>query len=172
MRRGWWRRNAAALAALVVLVPVTVLVVGGNEWREYYGFRASMPVEVASGERTTYAGAEFGGADIAPLTAEGLEVPEGARAFLVTVEVAPTTTTPPSCLPLSLHEQGGAQREWSVDASLRWYDRDRPSGCDSLATGPYTIATPFLVPDDATGPFFVDLFVVGEAPRFLRVHLD
>lgn len=170
MTGGWWRRNILALAALALLIPGTALVIGGNEWWNYFSGRPVLPAEVAADESASYGGSVFSNANLAPLSAAGLEVPAGTRALLVTIDVDPTADAE-GCGAPSLHELEGAGRAWRMSAALDWYDMERPTACRSEPEGPYTIATPFLVPADATGPFAVEVVTAGELPRFLRLRL-
>ena len=48
---GWWRTNAVALGALVVLAPALVGVVAWNEWSQHDSGR---PVHVDTGGSATY----------------------------------------------------------------------------------------------------------------------
>ena len=44
MTLGWWRRNGLPVAAIAVLLPLTVGVIGTNEWSEHG--RATQPIVV------------------------------------------------------------------------------------------------------------------------------
>ena len=79
-RRGWLRRNALALGALILLLPGSAVVIGGQEWISYYGYRPISAVAVAAGESVAFAGAEFGPVTLDDATSEFRDqVPPGIR---------------------------------------------------------------------------------------------
>jgi hypothetical protein len=170
--RAWWRRNALALGAVVVLLPVTAAVITGYEWWFANQGKPQIPVTVEAGQV-----AEFGGATWGPATAtirdadtaEGL--PTGAKVIVVEVPVDPGAE-PPSCLSPTLTQLEGVAREWNnATADVDW-DYDLPTSCSSDATGPFTVSVPFLVPDDVEGPLGIDIGVSGQTPRFLRLVVE
>lgn len=169
MTRRWWRRNAVALGAVAVLLPLTAVVIGGSEWWLVNQSRPVLPHTVPVGASADWAGMAWGPATATELPADaGSELPAGARVIVVEVPVDPGGD-PVACGTPMLRELSGAQRQWSdATAEVDW-DYDRPTGCVSDADGPYTVAAPFLVPDDAVGPFGVELTVVDRLPGFLRL---
>jgi hypothetical protein len=165
---GWWRANAVALGALVLLVPVTAAAVGWNEWSGYYSGRASSPVTIQSGESAAY-----GEATIGPATAQFTEhplAPEGTRVVSVRVQVDPGDPAI-QCIQPALRELEGVRRQWnSASYELdRGWDADRPTSCIADATEPYTLDVDYLVPLDASGPFVVEIESTGLLPEFARV---
>ena len=95
MTHGWWRRNAAALAAVVVLVPVTVGVIAANEWSDWDLGHPTKATTVDAGDSTIY-----GGATIGPASAEFTDdagIPPGTRVVHATVLITPADE-PISCL--------------------------------------------------------------------------
>ncbi|WP_194410333.1 hypothetical protein [Microbacterium cremeum] len=160
---GWWRSNAIALGALVVLVPAAVVTMSWNEWA---GLRqATEPISVASGESVRYADALVG-----PVAAEFTRLPQApqdARVVTVTVPIDPGDPAI-ACSPFVLREVGGARREWAPRSDLgREWDSDRKTYCDDEATAPYEVELDYLVPEDASGPFTVEFGSAGSYPEFV-----
>jgi hypothetical protein len=169
MSRRWWRRNAVALAAVAVLLPVTALVIGGNEWWLVNQSRPVVPTTVPAGTGADWAGMRWGPATLRELPSDAEDgLPPGAKVVVVEVPVDPGGH-PVACSAPVLRELDGAQRQWDDAASEVDWDYDRPTACVSDADGPYTVAAPFLIPGDAAGPFGVELTVVDELPAFLRL---
>jgi hypothetical protein len=167
---GWWRANAVALGALVVLVPVTTLAVGWNEWWGYYSGRPSVPLTVEPGESVTYAGATVGPAT-AGFTDRPL-APEDARVVSVRVQVDPDGLGY-SCSSPVLREVGGAQRQWNAASAYELdpeRDFDLREFCDPETAAPYALDVDYLVPLDASGPFTVELS--AENPEFARLVVE
>jgi hypothetical protein len=171
VNRGWWRRNALALAAAAVLVPATAAVIGGSEWWAHNASRELFPHAVSVGET-----AGFGEATWGPAKAEFVspgprdDIPHGARVIEVEVPVEPGDE-PLACASPTLQELTGEMRQWK-EASISVeteYDPDRPLSCASELTDSYTVVVPFLVPADAVGPFGVDFSLGDELPGFLRL---
>lgn len=167
---GWWRRNVVALAALVVLLPLSAAVIGIQEQRTS-GIEVGGPDEtVRAGATASASGARLG--PIAVTDAVGTDVPEGARAVVVTIPVE-LDGAPVTCDIRALRETGGDARRWDVGASVSGWTP--PSGswttCPSEPDGSsFALAILFVVPADA-GPFVLDL-AVGPEGRLLRFELD
>lgn len=177
MKRGWWRSNAVALVALALLIPAVVVIIGGNEWNDGSAGRPWQPIGVSPGESAAYGEAQIGPASAELISAESaddreLTVPDGMRVVVTTVRVDPGSPAI-SCLPLVLRERDGAQRQWNgARLEVDWpFDAAQPTSCDRDAVAPYSLVTPFLVPDDARGPFAVDIAGVDELPRFVRLDV-
>ena len=169
MSRGWWRRNAVALVAVAALLPVTAGVIAGNEW---WARNQSEPVFATTaqpGQEIDYAGATWGPA-AATITAPGPDddVPSGTRLVVVEVPVAPDAEGI-GCLRPTLRELSGERRQWNDATSHVDWDYELDTFCDSESTGSFTLSLPFLLPDDAEGPFGVDIQVGDELPGFLRL---
>lgn len=168
---GWWRRNAVGLAAFAVLLPLTVGVIAVNEWSEFDAGHATRPETVPVGDTTSYAGAVLGPA-LASFS-ETPSAPPGTKVVTARVLVAPGDD-PIACLPPTLREVGGAQREWS-EASFELdlpYDPDRRSSCDSELPIRYSLTLAYIVPADAVGPFAIELETVPEYPRYIRLIVE
>ncbi len=168
MTRGWWRRNAVSLAAIAVLLPVTVGVIAVKEWSEWDLGHATKPITVEVGDTVTYAGARIG-----PAKAEFVDdalAPAGTRVISTTVLVTPGAT-PIACRTPQLRETGGAGRQWD-EASFeleRDFDTERNTFCDSETPIRYSLTLDYLVPDDATGPFAIEIESGDELPEFVRL---
>lgn len=160
---GWWRSNAIALGALVVVVPAAALTMSWNEWA---GSRqGAVPISVASGESVRYADALVG-----PVSAEftGLPLaPQDTQVVTVTVPIDPGDPAI-VCSPFVLKEVDGAGREWMPRSDLgRDWDSDRWTFCDDEATAPYEVELDYLVPEDASGPFAVEFGSAESYPEFV-----
>ena len=171
MTHGWWRRNAAALAALVVLVPVTVGVIAANEWSDWDLGHPTKATTVDAGDSTIY-----GGATIGPASAEFTDdagIPPGTRVVHATILITPGDE-PISCLSPILRETGGAQRQWD-EASFeldRDYDPSLKTSCDSELPIRYSLTLDYLVPADATGPFALELSTGDALPQYVRLVVE
>lgn len=161
---GWWRANAIALSALVLLVPATVLTMSWNEWGGTWP-GSTQAIIVNPGGSAQYAGATVG-----PATAEFTELPlapHDARVLAVTVRIDPGNPAI-RCPQPRLREIDGAQRQWNSRDDLgRDWDADRRAFCDPDATAPYDLEIDYLVPADASGPFAVELTSVEAVPEFV-----
>jgi hypothetical protein len=171
MTRGWWRRNAVPLAAIAVLVPVTVGAVAVNEWSAHDVGHATKPITVENGDSTIYDGAQIG-----PAKADFTDVagaPSGTRVVSATVLITPGEE-PISCLAPTLRELDGAGRQWD-EASFeldREYDAEAKTSCDSALPIRYSLTLDYLVPDDAAGPFAIELSSGDALPRFVSLVVE
>lgn len=166
---GWLRRNRLPLIAAGGLALLTTVVVGGNEWWQVAQSDDLIPMTTAAGGTADVDGVRYG-----PVTAsevadpDGAGVPDGARLIVVEVPIDPGAGEA-SCPFATLHELEGAGRTWrNAPVDLDWYP-DGPSLCGPDEPGPFTGTVGFLVPDDAAGPFGLDLTLANELPRFLRL---
>lgn len=173
--QSWWRLNRHALAALAVLVPVALAVIGGAQWYAYFSVRPVLGNDVAVGTEHSWAGATWG-----PVRAEAAAaneaIPADARLVVVTIPVQPGSSGLVACTPARLTD--GIGRSWAPATSMmKWpYDPAAPPLCpgssaDDPAAG-FDLRVPFLVPADARGPFTVEVVVDEELPDFLRFRLD
>lgn len=167
--RGWWRRNAAALIALAVLVPATFGVIVLNEASTNATRAHVVPIEVPAGRPFAHEGTQWGpvsGREITP--DDDMDVPPGARLYEVTVPVVPGDEEP-GCFPPTLVEARGAHRQWDrASTVLGW----NTTSCALMGTEPFDVVVPFVLPADAEGPFVVDLEVVSDPPSTLRLPVD
>lgn len=172
----WWRRNAVALVALAVLVPATAVVTGFQEWNEYYGESPTRAVEVSPGETAALGVARWGNASLTTVPANdprAEDLPDATRLVVARI-VVDWDDEPPGCAAPILREATGDQREWSgAQNHLPSWEptADRGTFCSGEATQDYTLEVPFVVPESASGPFTIDLQVIGAEPDFLRFAL-
>ncbi|HWM17440.1 MAG TPA: hypothetical protein VNP97_12720 [Microbacterium sp.] len=171
MTGGWWRRNAISLAAIAVLLPVTVGVIAVNEWSEQGVPIGSGPIVVEPGAVVSYGGARVGPAK-ATFT-DDPAAPSGARVVSTTVLVSPDDG-PIRCLSPVLRELEGTGRQWDEASSEldRDFAADRRTFCDSERSIRYSLTLDYLVPSDATGPFTVDLEVLDAATPPVRLIVE
>lgn len=177
---GWWRRNALALGVTAVLLPATVLGAGWWEWKYAYPDSGQPIWAVEPGSSGT---AELKGATWGPVRAKtvtdvaGMDVPPDARLILVVVPVTPTGTTAPGCWHPKLVEQ----RTGRVWLSARYElgvpgNPEEPESCVAAADGeraePYSLVLPYVVPDDAEGPFWVEVEPLFSGSRYVRFPVD
>lgn len=166
-RRGWWRRNRTALIAVLILVPLSGAILVGNGFRRSRSDTPSDAIHVDVDQTAVYAGVTIGPVS-ADFSSEASPAPD-SRVLLV---VVPISGENPLDCSITLRESTGAEREWSeASGYLSDVDWSAPRTCDAASTGPYSIEMYFLVPDDATGPFTLDLVEYGQIPRFLRLEL-
>lgn len=167
---GWWRANAVALGAIVVLVPATYAALTWNEWSSVLQNSPSRAVVLEPGDQIDYAGATIG-----PASAEFTRLPDmpaGTRVVTVTMHVDPGDP-PLKCGTPQLHEVGGRQRQWNARNDLgREWDPDLQTLCSSEATGPYDLVLDYLIPDDVSGPFTVELSATSEWPEFVSAVIE
>lgn len=171
MRRGWWRRNALALGAVAILLPATVLIPMGVEWWRWSQADPVFPTTATAGESIDWAGASWGPATAVDETgAFAADAPAGTRVLVIEIPVDPAAETPGCTTPV-LRELGGAGREWGAATTEVDWRYEQPSSCETGSEAPFTLEVPYLVPDDARGPFGVELTVPNELPGFLRLEV-
>jgi hypothetical protein len=180
---GWLRRNWIALAAVVVLVPATLALTFSAEWGRYYAERPIEPVVVERGEPADFAGTGWRVADVRRVAADsapGVEAgaPAGTDLVLVTIAVKPRELDAEGRSPgcgVQLAELRGDDvvRTWK-DANYS-VDHVPAHGVETICTpdltAGYRFETVFVVPRDTGDELVVDLELVNELPRFLRLAL-
>lgn len=179
--RGWWRRNASALVAVLVLAVATVGITSAREWSDYFSGRPTQAVTAQPGETATLDGSTFRLADVREEAfgegEVGEALPAGTKAIVVSIDVDAEEggALPAGCL-VSLDETGGSHgdRTWD-DASLAPVEipmsEDAVGYCASDAAGPYTLEVPFIVPENADGALTVSVLVAESVPRFVQLRL-
>ena len=171
MSGAWWRRNALWLALVAVLAPLTAGVIAVNEWSEWDLGHATKPITVAAGGSASYAGARFGPAR-AEFTTDPA-APPGSRVVSVTVLVEPGDQ-PIICPTPVLRETGSARRQWD-EASFeleRDFDADRTTFCSAEESLRYSLTLDYLLPEDAAGPFAIELQSGDALPQFLSMIVE
>ena len=175
---GWWRRNAVALAAAVVLLVAVVGITSAKEWTDYFSGRPTQEIRVAVAEEATFAGATWQLENVLAGTSDDVDqIPDGTTMVVVRVDVTPEggVAEAPTCM-LRLIERGGdaGDREWNT-AAQRPIDYRTTDGftsyCAADATEPYSLEVPFVIPTGATGEFSLVIEVAQGLPQFLRLEL-
>jgi hypothetical protein len=171
MTRGWWRRNAVSLMVVAALLPLTAGVIAANQWSEWDIGHATRPITVAAGDSVSYDGGTIGPArarfDDDPVA------PAGTRIVTATVLVTPGDSAI-SCPTPRLREAGGAGRQWD-EASFeldREVDAERNTFCSPEMPIRYSLTLDYLVPEDATGPFAIEIESGNELPAFVRLIVE
>jgi hypothetical protein len=186
-RRSWWRRNVWGLVATVVLVPTVLFVTFSAEWGRYYAQRPSQPVYVAAGDPVDFGGATWTLAHSERIEADSAagrdaRLPDGTALIVVEVRVDPTRLDADGRGPGCTVELGEVQPGSEVAEVRRWNDaafadidyRTDPANetyCNTDLTRPYTLESIFVVPATTGDDLMLQLQVVSEFPRYLRMSL-
>lgn len=171
----WWRRNRLALIAVAILLPATVVAVGGQNWRLIYAFdaRPVHPIVVEEKDSAELAGAAFGPVRSGVIEdLSGLDVPEGAKLIVAGIPVDSGAEGVSCRQPTLTHQASG--RQWTLMRSEIGadYNAEEPEYCSSEETGSYELIAPFVVPEDLEGPFWVDVWPQDAGGTFLRFSID
>jgi hypothetical protein len=155
----WWRRQRAALIALLAAAVALVVV---SLWLDVLPSRESAPPtpHVADGP------IDLGGNRLELIRAipDEFPAPDGAHTLSIRL-AADSTEDAERCGTFTLREATG-DREWLTAGSavdVRYGDEE--SSCRK-GTGSYRILTVFLLPNDADGPFWLDIAVGDDVVRF------
>lgn len=149
MSAGWWRRNALALAALVVLIPVGVWAFDTIEFGSVRNAQRDVPAD--SG--TLVGDWKFEVPEITSIDPEEIGAPSGSDPVVVRVRVAPGQDAIQCSVPVLIDPETG--REWWPNYSLDWTRDDDELGFCPSATDDGGSAVPFdlsglvLLPGDA-----------------------
>ncbi len=179
-RRGWWRGNAVALCAVAVLLLAAIGGAGWWEWKYAYPDSGKPLWAVEPGESGTVVleGAEWGPVRAKAITdTSGLTVPDDTTLIGVTVQITPLGEKGPTCWAPRLIEQGTGRVWESVrgQIGLPW-DREEPEVCvptlDGETAEPYQLLLPYVVPEDAEGPYRLEIEPHDAESRFLRFSID
>ncbi|GAA2884498.1 hypothetical protein [Microbacterium esteraromaticum] len=165
--RSWWKANAVALGMLVVLLPAGAVAIGWKDWTaaNSTAFNRVTPVIASDGETVELSGATWGPIRSAAIhDTEGMTTPPNTRVIGVAIPVKPDPVDPedPSdpvkCnSPLIIEQSTG--RQWNESSFELGFDYSSTEyrECDSTVTEPYEIIVPFAIPEDAEGPFWIDV---------------
>lgn len=155
----WWRRQRVPLAALLVAAAAVVAV---HLWLDV--------LPATSGDPSTIDAVD-GSAEIAGQTLsldsarwDEFEAPDGSRTLSIRIASgggADATT----CGLFTLSEADG-DRVWSDARSALDVPFDAGESYCQEASGPYAMLAVFLLPDDARGPFVLEVPGDGEVARF------
>lgn len=173
---GWWRRNAVALGALLVLTPVTLGAVVWDGWQDHNLFQNTIPIDVADGDSLELAGASWGPIRASEISdTSGFDVPAGAKVLAAAIPVDPHEGQP-SCFAPTLVQQSTGIRfpESRTELDLP-SSSEEPTRCVTGEEGtidPYELIVPFIVPSDADGPFWVEVASSDAVPSVIRFSID
>lgn len=173
-RDGWWRRNRLALLAVAVLVPVIGLGIPRFEWQIGYSMApAQTPVEVADEGTLDLRDATWGpirSDEIDDLT--GLDMPPDTKLIAAVIPVDPDAGSKVACNPPRLVQQSTG-REWKPVRSEIGipYAAEERDTCDSTTTEPYQLVVGFVLPEDVSGPFWLEVTSLTD-PTFVRFSID
>lgn len=172
--QGWWRRNALALGALVVLVPAALLAY------DQFGFGdvRNPSLSAAANELVTVGDAQIGQATITPLDPEEVGAPTGTAPVLVSLHIIPGDDAL-TCLGTTVTEPSTG-RTWRTELlTIGWRpDSSQTSSCHVRSAEPFDVSFPVLLADDATGDLVVQATVGaisddgGDSTVDLRFALD
>ncbi|QYF75053.1 hypothetical protein [Cryobacterium sp. PAMC25264] len=184
---GWLRHNWLALAAVAVLLPVTVAITSANEWSTSLSASPSRPEEVSAGDTAQYGPSSWQvekTTRVSATSAVGQErdLPAGTELLVVTVRVDPSRSVEDGasggCVArLEEHGGPGPARSWgNASANPITLAGRGPefASCSSEQSGPYSFDAEFVVPADAgDGAILsVGIAVSDELPDYLRMALD
>lgn len=170
---GWWRRNRIALLAIVVLLPVIGIGTWLYQWQIGFSMKPAQTAVVAKADSTV----DLNGATWGPIQAgeardvTGLDVPEDTRVIISIIPVDPDADEVHCEAPRLVQQSTGRQwkplrSELGVPYVTEEYER-----CNPGLAEPYQLVVAFVVPDDASGPFWVDVTSLTDA-RFVRFSID
>lgn len=169
----WWRRNRLPLLVVALLIPALAAGVTGFQWFISYGSApGGVVAQGAEGEPTMLDGATWGPVRSGWIRDDaGLDVPDGARVFAAIVPVDPDSSGVRCSTPRLVQQSTG--REWSplrAEIGLG-FNADEHDMCPSDAADPYELAVAFVLPEEAEGPFWVEI-PVGVEGGTLRFPVD
>lgn len=171
---GWWRRNRLALLAVAVLVPVIGLGIPRFEWQIGFSMApAQTAVEVADEGTLDLRDATWGpirSDEIDDLT--GLDMPPDTKLIAAVIPVDPDDGSKVACNAPRLVQQSTG-REWKPVRSEVGipFAAEEPDTCNSATTEPYQLVVGFVLPEDVSGPFWLDVTSFTD-PRFVRFSID
>lgn len=104
-------------------------------------------------------------------------VPDGVKVIAVAVPVDPGDEAPSRMAPQLVEQSTGRQwNEMRLELGIP-YSREESASCvvptdDDPALDPYELILAFGVPDDAEGPFWVEVSPAESMPRLARFSID
>lgn len=159
--RGWWRSNALPLGILVVLLPASAWSIG---WHDRTVVNVTYldritPSLVDEGDTTDLSGATWGPIRSAMIPdTSGMTPPPNTQVLAVAIPVHIDPEHPVRCdRPVLIEQSTG--REWnemSYELGLTLGSTDAID-CVFDAAEDYEMIVPFVVPEDAEGPYWVDV---------------
>ena len=167
VNRGWWRRNAIALVAIAVIVPVGVFALDGLEFAAVRNSERT----IVDGMTTEIADWGFGPVTIESVSPEAVGAPPGTDPVEVTIHVD-RGHRPLSCFSPTITEPATG-RSWSTIRSLDWeLPADAQETCTSRTGIPYDLVSIVLLPDDVGDRLIVGLTTSSNAAGPLDLRID
>lgn len=155
---GWWRRNAAALIALAVLVPASWFAFDTLQ----FGIVRNATQDVGAYKTVEVEGALFGVARMSPLDVETVSAPAGTQPVLVVIPVYQRDGSP-YCLGVTVTEPATGRTWRSASGVLDWSPaQGQYESCLSESDARFQLVAPVLLADDAVGPYIVEVSVSRE----------
>lgn len=146
----WWRAQRRALIALLVCAGA---VVGAYLWLDVRPWADGDDDRVVVAEDST----EISGQTVTlgPVEWDEFEAPQGSRTLSIRFRASGGAEAD-SCGPFSLTEERSS-RVWLSSRTHLDVPYDEGESSCQAETAPYRILIVFLVPDDAVGPFRLDI---------------
>lgn len=137
---GWWKRNAPALVAIAVILPVGAYAVDTIE----FGYVRNTPVRIAEGESYRVGDWIVGPVTIESLDADAVDAPPGTDPVVVTIRIDPGHDDFICQSPTIVDASSG--RTWRSRTDLAWAPADdQLTYCASDTVVPYDIAHAILL---------------------------
>lgn len=155
----WWRQQRIALISLAV---AGAAAIGVHVWLDVLPAIPDEPAVVSSPEGpTSIAGQEL---ELSSARWDEYAAPAGSRSLSIRLD-ARAGADSDSCGTFVLREAHGARVWQNARSALDVPYDDDESGC-ATEPGRYRILAVFLLPDDAAGPFLLDVPAYGRVARF------
>lgn len=155
----WWRKQRIALIALLA---AAAAVVGVHVWFDVLpSSTAAASVVDARDGAAEVAGQRF---TLDSARGDEFEAPSGSRTLSIRIESSGGTDAT-TCGPFTLAEVRG-DRVWTNARSALDVPFEAGESYCQEGSGPYVILAVFLLPDDADGPFVLEIPGDGEVARF------
>lgn len=158
MTAGWWRRNALALGALVVLVPAGLWAFDAIE----FGSVRNAQRAVSPGEDTRIGDWTFAVPELASVDPDDVGAPAGSDPVVVRVTVTPGDAEVSCGVPALIDPDTG--REWLPSYDLDWSRDDgelsfcpSPVDDDGASAVPFDLTALVLLPADAPDRLLVEV---------------
>lgn len=154
----WWRRQRIPLIALAVALAATI---GVHVWLDVLPTRSGETTSVAPGAIADIAGQHV---ELTSTRWDELDGPDGMRVLSVSL-AASGGENATACGSLTLTDTTTG-RVWVDGGPLLDERPDRDQSTCAAESGSYDVLAVFVLPDDAAGPFELDVPGDGEIARF------
>lgn len=155
----WWRRQRVAVTALLVAAAAVVAV---HVWLDVLPTATGDPRTIEAVDGT----AEIAGQTLSVASArwDEFEAPGGSRTLSIRIDSGGGSEAT-TCGLFTLAEAEG-DRVWSNARSALDVPFEAGESYCQEASGPYALLAVFVLPDDADGPFVLEIPGDGEVARF------